>query len=623
MIPIVQACARPPYTRIIAVMASQMGKTAGLLNVIGHRLMDDPTPLIYVGPTRHTIDTVIEPKVMDLIKGVPSLWEGLQKGKTLTKTHKRINGISLRLAWAGSAAELASDSASVVMVDEVDRMGDSVQGEGNVVELCEARTATYPDGRIIATSTPTLGLVETFVHPVTHIEHWAVSENVSSPVWRLWQAGSRHEWAWPCPHCDAYFIPRSKHLVWPKEASLDIIAKEAVLICPACEGCITDSQKTLLNSKGVYLAPGECVTEQREVMGTADTAASTTGSFWVSGIASFSPKKTLGFLAQKLASAQRSGEPERLQSVFNTDFGELFSLGGEAPSWGAVLERKHGYRSGQIPEGMPILTMGVDVQKNRLVYVLRAWGQDWESALIEHGELWGETTQPGVWQALSRLIQGTWQGEPLSGAAIDSGYQTEAVYRFCRLHKGLAHATKGHAHLDKPYYRSTLGGGSNPKAGLALWHYNSDQLKSWVHARLQWPVDQPGGWWLPEDISDDYCKQLVAEQRVVNKNGKVTWIKLKKDNHYLDCEVLAYLMVRLLTGDREDRLAPQRPRREPGTLLSPGLWFEGGELCGAVPEGYSTSRERESRYVRPGYTLCPNPYAPYYPPGRRPYRAAE
>ena len=618
MIPIVQACARPAYKRIIAVMASQMGKTAGLLNVIGHRLMDDPTPLIYVGPTRHTIDTVIEPKVMDLLKGVPSLWEGLQKGKTLTKTHKKINGISLRLVWAGSAAELASDSASVVLVDEVDRMSN-IQGEGNVIELAEARTATYADGRLIATSTPTLGLVETFVHPSTGIEHWAVSENVSSPIWRLWQSGSRHEWAWACPHCSRYFIPRSKHLVWPSDSSLDVIGKEAILVCPHCEGCITDSQKAHLNSTGVYIAPGESVNEQGEVVGTADTAASNTASFWVSGIASFSPKKTFGFLAQKLVSAQRSGEPERLQSVLNTDFGELFSLGGEAPSWTEVLERKHGYRQGEIPQGMQLLTMGVDVQKNRLVYVVRAWSQDWESWLIEHGELWGETTQPGVWHALSRLLQQSWQGQPLSGAAIDSGYQTEAVYRFCRLYKGLAHATKGHAHLDKPYYRSTLGAGNNPKSGMALWHYNSDQLKSWVHARLQWPVDQPGGWWLPEDISDDYCKQLVSEQRAVNKNGKVTWIKLKKDNHYLDCEALAYLMVRLLTGDREDRLAPQRPRREPG-IISPGIWIENGELCGAVPEGF-----RKSDTVRPGYRdpiVYPNPYAPY-PHRRHAYRALD
>ena len=201
MISIVHACIQPKNKRVIAVMGSQMGKTAGLLNVIGHRLDDDPAPIIYVGPTRNNIDNVIEPKIMDMIKGVPTLWAKMAKGKKATKTHKRIAGISLRLAWAGSPTELASDSAVLVLVDEIDRMDDNVKGEGNVFELAEARTSTYPDGRVIGTSTPTIGNVDTFVHLVTELEHWAVSDTVASPIWRLWQEGSRHEWAWPCPHC--------------------------------------------------------------------------------------------------------------------------------------------------------------------------------------------------------------------------------------------------------------------------------------------------------------------------------------------------------------------------------------------------------------------------------------
>ena len=57
--------------------------------------------------------------------------------------------------------------------------------------------------------------------------------------------------------------------------------------------------------------------------------------------------------------------------------------------------------------------------------------------------------------------------------------------------------------------------------------------------------DQAGGWWLPQDISDDYCKQLVAEQRSVKPSGKVVWVKVKQNNHFLDAEALAYLAVEL------------------------------------------------------------------------------
>lgn len=567
-------------------MASQMGKTAGLLNVIGHRLQDDPAPLIYVGPTRHHIDHVIEPKVMDLLRGVPALWEKLAQGKQQSKTHKRIGGVSLRLAWAGSATELASDSAVLVLVDEIDRMDSNVQGEGSVMELAEARTSTYPDGRVVGTSTPTLGQVETFKHPVTGIEHWAISDSVVSPVWRLWQEGSRHEWAWSCPHCAHYFIPRFKHLWWPEGASPEVACQQAALACPRCGGLILDSERHRLNSQGVFLAPGQWV-EKEHVCGIADTAGCDMASFWVSGLCSFSPKKTFGFLAKKVVAALKSGEPERVQGVINTDFGELFGQIGEAPLWTAVAERRKPYRQGEVPEPVVVLTAGVDVQKDRLVYVVRGWAEDLESWLIEHGELWGETDKPEVWQRLSGFVQSRWQEQGLSWVAIDSGYQTQAVYRFCRLHPGLALATKGHDALDKPFKRVALDvgvRGQSLASGLALWHFNSDQMKSWVHARMDWPLDQPGGWWLPEDISEDYCKQIVAEQRTVNSLGKVTWVKIKRENHYLDCEALAYLVVRMMLGGREEGISKPRPQRRPG-VIHPGIRFVGGEIVDPPPMG--------------------------------------
>lgn len=550
MIPVSEACRDPKYRRVIVVMGSQMGKTAGLLNVIGQRLDDDPAPIIYVAPTKNNIDNVIEPKLMELFKSVPSLWAKLSKGKSMSKTHKRIAGVSLRLAWAGSPTELASDHAVLVLVDEVDRMTDNVKSEGHVFELAEARTSTYVDGKAIGTSTPTLGTVETFIHPQTGIEHWTVSDLIESKIWRLWQEGSRHEWAWQCPHCQQYFIPRLKYLTWPKDATPEQARKQARLVCPKCGGLIEDSQKLALNATGKFIGPGQFVNEDGEIEGIADTQ-NDTASFWVSGICSFSPKKSFGFLAQKWLCAVNSQEPERIQSVLNTDFGELFSQGGEAPKWTEVADRKQAYPQGQVPQGVNLLTAGVDVQKNRLVYVIRGWGKAYESWLIEQGELWGDTDKPFVWQQLSELIQRSIADRPLSKVAIDTGYQTLMVYQFCRQHPVLTLATKGHDRLDKPFYRSTVdvnGRGQTLKKGLSLWHFHTDQMKSWIHARISWPIDQPGGWWLPEDVSEDYCQQIVSEQRIVKPDGKVIWIQVKKDNHYLDAESLAYLGARIIVS---------------------------------------------------------------------------
>ena len=259
-IPIAAACADPHYRRVVAVMGSQMGKTAGLLNVIGHKLDDDPAPILYIGPTKSNVDGVIEPQIYQMLRSAPSLWSKTLHGRKAQKLIKRVSGVTLRLAWAGSATELASQPAHTVLVDEVDRMAP-IPGEGDPVSLAEARIATYPDGRLIITSTPTEGNVSASRHPKTGVEHWDVAEpeDLSSAVWRLWQEGTRHEWAVPCPECDTYFVPRFKLLTWPEGCTPKRALKDARLACPSCGALIADEHRSRMNARGHYLAPGQRV----------------------------------------------------------------------------------------------------------------------------------------------------------------------------------------------------------------------------------------------------------------------------------------------------------------------------------------------------------------------------
>ena len=51
---------------------------------------------------------------------------------------------------------------------------------------------------------------------------------------------------------------------------------------------------------------------------------------------------------------------------------------------------------------------------------------------------------------------------------------------------------------------------------------------------------QPGSFVVPEDIDEDYARQLVSEARVVDgASGKPQWVQKSRANHYLDCEALA------------------------------------------------------------------------------------
>lgn len=571
------------YKRVVAVMATQMGKTAGLLNVIGHKLDDDPAPVLYIGPTKSNIDGVIEPQVQQLLRQSASLWSKTLKGRKAQKLVKRVAGVTLRLAWAGSPTELASQPAHTVLVDEVDRM-DPIPGEGDPVTLAEARTATYPDGRVVITSTPTTGSVDTVKDPETGLEHWAVAEpdDLESQVWRFWQEGTRFEWAVPCPHCGEYFVPRFKLLVWPKDCTPRRALKEARLACPACGGLAEESHKVAMNAAGRYLAPGQYVVEGQVV---GDPPDSDVASFWVSGL--MSPWRAFGKCASEWITAVRSGDPETIRGKLNTVFGELYRVASDAPAWESVRNLSGAYASGEVPTGVRWITCGVDVQKNRLLYVVRGWGLRSESWLIEHGEMYGETDRDEVWAGLAGLLERRYGSLLIRRMGVDSGYRpgdkwkrpTNMVYAFARQYQARVIATKGHDTLSKPLSPSMIDvtvRGQTFKKGLQLWHLDTDYFKSWVHQRLAWPADQPGAFHLPQDITDDYCQQLTAEARVVKASGRATWVRVRKDNHYLDCEAIAAAVAHSLGIHRqrerevtEPAAAPEAPLRQPTELQRP------------------------------------------------------
>ena len=176
-----------------------------------------------------------------------------------------------------------------------------------------------------------------------------------------------------------------------------------------------------------------------------------------------------------------------------------------------------------------------------------------------------------MWISLGNLLQRGIGNLQVRRMFVDSGYNTQAVYDFARQHRGRAFATKGHATQDKPVRAVPLDvsfRGRTIKNGITLWHLDADYFKTFVHSRIQWPEEQPGGFHLPANASDDYCKQLVAEQRLVRPTGRVDWIKTATDNHYLDCEALAAAAAHTLAVYN---LRPEATRNEPEPAGTPSV----------------------------------------------------
>ena len=549
----------PEYETSCLVCGSQMGKSEAVLDVIGHRFDQRPTPALYVGPSQDFIVDEIEPRVMDMIDQAARLSEKLTRGKKNKRFRKMIGGVALKFAWAGSATQLSGTTAGLVIVDEYDRMMADVKGEGDPLELTKARGFTFRDRKYGVTSTPKKGTVDTVRCEVSGLEFWKrmPADDIESPIWRLFQTGTMHHFAWPCHQCGDFWIPRFKQLntnfATPSEAR-----EHAHCTCPHCGGIIEEEHKPDMNARGVFVAPGQTVDPDGTVHG--DPPRSSTISFWVSGLCS--PFVTFGERASAYLEAKQAGDQEKLQTVINTGFGELWApAGGDAPEEAEIARLRQPYRLGDLPAGMVHITAGVDVQKDRLVYCLRGWGARSTSWLIERGSLHGETHEPEVWDDLADLLDTPIHGHMIKRCLIDSGFRpgkpwqvpVNRVYEFCRRHSRVCSPTKGRATQSVPLRKSKIEvttKGALKKYSLELLLIDTDWAKSSVHERIRYPTDQLGAWLLPEDIDEAYFAQIISESRVKKPNGKVQWVARSRENHFLDCEALNWAAGYLLNVQR-------------------------------------------------------------------------
>lgn len=548
------------YSTSCLVCGSQMGKSEVILDVIGQRFDQRPTPALYVGPSQDFIVDEIEPRVMELINTAPTLSRKLTRGKKNKRFRKVIGGVPLKFAWAGSPTQLSGTTAGLVMVDEYDRMMADVKGEGDPLELTKARGFTFRNRKYGVTSTPKTGTVDIEIDARSGLEFWKrmPPEDIESPVWKLYQSGTMYHFAWPCPQCSEFFVPRFKQLTWPKGASPREAMDSAHCTCPRCGGIIEEHHKADLNARGVYVAPGQTVSPDGTVHG--DPPRSSTVSFWVSGLCS--PFVSFGERASAYLEAKASGDQEKLQTVINTGFGELWApSGGDVPEAAEVAKLRQPYRLGDLPAGVVHLTCGVDVQANRLIYAIRAWGPRATSWLVGKGELFGETHEEEVWGDLADLIETPIHGQMIRRCLIDSGFRpgkphqvpVNRVYEFCRMHARVCSPTKGRATQAVPVRKNKIEvtpKGAAKKYSLELLLVDTDWAKSSVHEHIRYPSEALGAWLLPEDIDDAYCAQIVSEARVKKPSGQVQWVQRSRENHYLDCEALNWAAGHLLNVQR-------------------------------------------------------------------------
>lgn len=140
--------------------------------------------------------------------------------------------------------------------------------------------------------------------------------------------------------------------------------------------------------------------------------------------------------------------PEILRTWVNTYLAESWEEESERINTNELIERREQFAD-PCPDGVLVITAGVDVQADRLEALVVGHGKADELWFLDHRIFYGSPASKNLWQELADYLLEPWRlpnGKDLKIAQtlVDSGYETQKVYQFVkRMASYRVNASKG------------------------------------------------------------------------------------------------------------------------------------------------------------------------------------
>lgn len=482
---IMDAFTDPTVHRVVFRKCSRIGGTEAANNVVAYFIDQDPCPILMVHPTVDEAKGFSKDQLAPMIRDTPRLREKVkdpvsrETGNTIQS--KSYPGGQLSLVGANAPTGFRRRTVRVVDFDEVDAYSKSAGQEGDQIELGVNRSTTYADPKAFLKSTPT-------TKGLSRID----AEYLESDQ-RVYHVA--------CPDCG-----HGQALHWfPDKDGRGGMHWEGMdapmYACEACGVLIPETAKRRMVAEGWWVPqnPGHPVR-----------------GYSINALYSPFPQAAWPTLVERWLSAQ--GKPEKLKVFYNTVLGESYEMpGGLDPS--RLSERREAYPK-PVPAGVGVLTMGIDVQADRIEAVVKGWGVGEESWLIDRIVLFGDTSGAEVWKRLSERWEAPYDCEVggtmrVDSTAIDFGFNAEMVMRWARPRHGRkVYAVKGSSEPGKSIAprRATV----KMKHGGRGFQIGTDTAKDLIFARMKIGTPGPGYMHFPANdwCDPDYFAQLTSEKPV-------------------------------------------------------------------------------------------------------------
>ncbi len=560
LVDVMDAFIDPNIRNITLVSSSQIGKSEAELCIIGYIIDQDPGSILYVQPTIEDAKKFSRLRIAPMIRDSKALAKKVADIKSRdsgnTMLQKSFAGGMLTMVGSNSASGLSSVPAKYIIGDELDRWALSAGTEGDPWKLAEARTTTFYNAKLVAVSTPTI--------------------KGASKIESLFDEGTQERWCTQCPECGEWHDIRFDDIKFTFDTlkrgkKKDYKIKTLEWCCPSC-GCLSSEE-------AVRAQPAKWVAQYPENYEKGHR------SFWLNSFASpWQPWERI-----VLSYLKARNDPQKLKVVYNTMFGELWEDRGGIVDEDTALGRREDYGKREdgtpieLPDGVLVLTCGVDTQDNRLEYEVVGHGHYGETWGIKKGIIMGDPHYPEVWQRLDDVIDRTYRfkgadkGLRISLTFVDSGgHKTQDVYRECAKRQNRrVFAIKGQGGDGIPYTKPPskvnimLNGRAIGKAWLYAIGVDAGKADIMDNIKVQeagakychFPKDERCGY------DETFFSGLLSEKLIMKtERGRTRWAWEKipghERNEALDCRNYALAAFRTLDPDLdaiERRLKNIRP----------------------------------------------------------------
>ncbi|MDY6903707.1 MAG: terminase gpA endonuclease subunit [Thermodesulfobacteriota bacterium] len=533
----------PWVRRIYLCWAPQTGKTQVAFNCLNWLIDQDPDTAFYVMSSETTLKRIVRRQIIPMFKTHRRVSKLLSSraDETSTQYISFKNGMDLLIAWASSVSMLASESARYMFFDEIDKYYPRIN-----LSLGEERTNAYPYTKKIL--------------------YYTTPEDEDAPITQLIrkEADLLYIYHAVCPRCDHSQRMIFDNIRFPKDVRdpRKIEAKNlARYVCEKCQAEWDDSAKGHAVRVGDWVAyhhdnewpDGKIYPLAPEDIPARPENIALHLPSW------YSPFVLLGNVAG--AYLRGLSSPDKLKIFVTQHKATPWKHTVITTSEEKILKAKVKELSPQtVPEAAIALTCGIDVQKRGFWFVVRAWARDYTSWLIHYGFL-------SYWSEIEDLIfNSEYPKADGSGAlrmwraGLDTGggkYEeeqssAEEVYFWIiknRMRGVAIWGTKGASRplANKVSIGKTIERSPSGKAlpgGIQIISLDTDKLKDIYHFRTEKAAeDEPGPMaaYQHNATGKDYARQIMAEAKKRIKN-RVTYVQEHRDNHLLDCEVIAHAL---------------------------------------------------------------------------------